>query len=1078
MDKKVNPSEFKKSEDFTTASIVVVILFLISAITLMILCVNGDILEKNIKKQDPPVLSSTYYQYINPWGDTQNISQPNTKNIDTSKFNWFTYENTLGIVKKPSISTAVEDFENGFSHLSETQTCFDEDQLVFKTGKRTCDGKGSADCIGSLGERYNRGEVQELNISGTGQGIPPCTSTIGSLSFNFLQTQDNSPIDSGTRFMTFEKIFVSPKNLELLDGDKKTQFYTQEGSLFFTNSILNPKDEEFFPLIRYLGKQDSDFKQNIKLVRYSFSNGYVLDEKGPYAEILFRPYSLYLTALFNNTKGQIEILEGVLPAGSDDYTPVQDSYTLSDKIRRLYLSGNEIDTTCTCNIIGGKLDISVYKRGTQSIQANSRLTVEGDNGEKTLGVNVSSTTYFSTFLTLSKNSKKWLLVPPLDIGGGKVMPREDRSQYVASLNGPPISSAWYKYSDRVSPYGPPRKDGNALSNALDGRDPLTTFGTNLFKTKNIEVNSNTSVLFRSILENRPQTDTNLLPTSGAPGTCVWWEIVENDKHDQVGVVHSNDKILVTNINFGSSLTNLGNSNSGMIYPNNFLEPFLKSVGKNNGFLDPSSSPFYSIQPWLGYKDDFQRISSFETWDRYKAMLSYFMVTTKGFSVKPGQKITDGQVTWQVTNPLGQVNVFGAEYFLDSNKEGFSVTDFVVNTSAGNIPNYKQDLKGYVVSLDYSNYQISGSFQTDGSYSNLKLTGSGSTGSGSTINVTVTQGSITSVTVVTQGSGYQDGDIGSFSIPVQGKDSIEVSNLIISASDRLYFYPAFAKNYAGQDIYKEDESGPVNKIMSFGFLLDQTKLTIVNGNIKLNDKPSNCIISGGYGYNTGDQIGINQVDQDGNSTVDPDLSKKAYSIFNVTSVDTETGTIKSGNLISNQVPIDKEIPSDYFSYNFYVADPSQTESFSYGKSPQQIAYIPDEEEKNMNSVITTGTTKQITDYIFRVSPGGVTNNVGLFTLQFPRLNYYPDTLYDQTRNNTISIRENLVIGKFIPYSSYYSETMTTTRKVFVYGVPVTEKIPPVKTYTYQIYNVNNCRFVPMAISQIYTRNIKDSSIPTF
>ena len=213
----------------------------------MALTINGDIFKKREGVSENSAIPADYFSTLNPWGDTSYTDKPNSLDMDTSMCNWFTYENTYGLTKTPNIANGLDDFENGFSHFSPSQTCIDEDQLVFRTAVRDCSGTGSADCIGNRGERYNRGSTQNFNSNCGGSNLPACVSTIGSLTFNFLQdpNSDSSPVDSGTRFLTVSKIYVSQKTFDAISADKSNNFYVNEGGLFEPNPTLSPKEDEY-----------------------------------------------------------------------------------------------------------------------------------------------------------------------------------------------------------------------------------------------------------------------------------------------------------------------------------------------------------------------------------------------------------------------------------------------------------------------------------------------------------------------------------------------------------------------------------------------------------------------------------------------------------------------------------------------------------------------------------------------------------------------------------------------------------------------------------------------------------------
>jgi len=1036
----------KSSTDLIDAVIGIMYIFFVFIIIALAISMKENWYGKKPSTKPPDLLPADYFNVIEPWGETTFITgnDVNLLGIDLSVCTWFTYQNLLNITKVPSVQNAIIDFENGFSHLSPTQSCIDSDQVVFKRAKRTCDGKGIAECIGIDGLSYNKNSSIVYNYPCT-ETIPLCSGSIGSLSFNFFENNQGrfSLIDAKTRVMTIETMFVSSATLAKLDSTPENQFYTRQGQLFTTSDVYNELgNEQYYPIITYQAKQTNNFKQTIGLRRYNYlEERYIASETGPYGEIIFRPGNLYLDVEINNTSDQIDgfsvnSIVGIVPELYRDQT----------KIRKMYKANTVIDTTCTGYIIAGNAYISIYRRGKEPVNVGDILTIlADDNTTKSLSITIATVFDFSIFFVFKNGGtpRKWLLIPPLDIGGGKIIPRRDRSSYMRVFNSPPFSEPLYDLAKTRPSQGVQRGSNDDLTNAYNGRNPLNSFSDGLYKDK-ITVNTGTKALIRTIVDSRPQFDSDIYPTLREGDIVAWWEILETSQGAKGSSMGRTSKALVSPIKYatGDDTFNLGT------YQNDHTENYLISIGDRAGQVDQTSSTFFTIQPFLGWKREETKNSK-----RWKAMLS--MILTNGSpNLIPGNRYIDGSIVWGLVNPQTQIVVYSPQYFTRASVSGGGIIDFVP-TDASASQKYKQEQNGLLFQVIFFGYELE-SDNADaiavienytGSISGLDVVGKGTEGK---VIVHFVNGNLNGITLQSPGKRYITGGNVSITIPVTPDfiDSpVTITNLLSDAENIRYTYVAIPQDQESNSYFTVTEND-TKKITKNGFTLIKNSIEIVDGQLKLLSSPKTSIINKGSGYTISDDLDknivyIDQIDQFGNSPITERIPSSFYS-FNITELDSEVIPIKTKSLFPQNIQINYP---NFVEYNFYIdTDDDRT----YGKSPQQIGYIDDPE---INEYISIGGESEFKNYLFRSAEQPFNNIVGINTLQFERLNYT-----DSTTVPSIQSRDNLVLGKFIPYTNYYSDNLDYEGDI--------------------LYNYNYVQYIPNGISNIYSRELDVDDLPTF
>ena len=471
----------------------------------------------------------------------------------------------------------------------------------------------------------------------------------------------------------------------------------------------------------------------------------------------------------------------------------------------------------------------------------------------------------------------------------------------------------------------------------------------------------------------------------------------------------------------------------------------------------------TLYPYFGYKTN-------EFWcggggfrcDEWKCGITYRVQYPSKSTFNYTSDYKDGDVTWNIVNAKSLINVFGYDYFGSSLTVGAQITDFVLSSGG---TTYNTSQLGVVQSIDPTAFQIiggtmmdSGTFPPSGD-PGLVLTGDQSKAKSCKINLTIQQGTVTSVTITDPGSGYSDGEYCTLE-PIKvtlkdgSADTLLLDNFLVSVQDTLYIYQAYPMN---EGAIIQPNTG-LSSYTSYGFTLDSTKVNIKNGVLSLTDNPQNCITTGGSGYIIKDNLSINQLDIKLNSTI---VSANAATITVKTTEDSGT-LIRVPPLINPSV----SIPDNFFTYNFYKQDPNAPDQPIYQNSPQQIGYIHPDLENDINTAITTGGPDQMKGYLFGELGGGFSDTVKLVTLQYTSLNYnvyYKDGSVPMT--NIVGSDERLTVGKFIPYCRFSSALRNGANL----------------NYSYDLYTTNDVRFIPNSITDIYTRKFTKTgrnSLPTF
>jgi hypothetical protein len=234
------------------------------------------------------------------------------------------------------------------------------------------------------------------------------------------------------------------------------------------------------------------------------------------------------------------------------------------------------------------------------------------------------------------------------------------------------------------------------------------------------------------------------------------------------------------------------------------------------------------------------------------------------------------------------------------------------------------------------------------------------------------------------------------------------------------------------------------------------------------------VSGGFGYQTGQDIYIVQIDSFGNILTEnldsttlgelinnqSDYAKLNYikvteSMLNTTPVPFSTSVNPNNLLINNSINTEINIKPDSYEY-FKVDDNDQL----FKKSPPQIIYMDSTTLNEAQKLLKNTTNPSALESFFYNSSPGIYppyTTIDYFkSLQYTSLNY--STVKD---SNNLSQFEDLVLGRFIPYSSftYVQENQNGTRG------------------NVTLYNSNYTQLIPYGIQKIYESTLTSLDLPT-
>ena len=418
-----------------------------------------------------------------------------------------------------------------------------------------------------------------------------------------------------------------------------------------------------------------------------------------------------------------------------------------------------------------------------------------------------------------------------------------------------------------------------------------------------------------------------------------------------------------------------------------------------------------------------------------------------YNILPGNYIIDNNVLWQKKDIFENICIFSDEYFFNKSyelfsfKQGENLTNFDISVSQP--ATYLTPKTGLLESIDYSNSTYDNNSGT--SPFTVFINSNEVNGLGGTARFSLNFQALPA---------QEKLQIYSFNINDQGQNCKDLNNGELTAGSIKVKNISFKTQ--DQDLIYVD----VGTSTSGGLTLKNVNLSSQNKQIT-----SATVAAQGYGYNVGQTIYIVQIDSLGNilteglqSTTVRQLldnldDQKKLNSFKITKdMLVQIDTIANYNLMRGGVNIEEYEPNNKnIQYKYYNND----KNIIYNKSPPQIAFIDN---------ITVGV--ELLELLKgKTDPSileGFLNSSGLFfppisginyikTMQFQSLNYNTEV------KNEIDAIQPLVLGRFIPYSSF------------------TYQAAGEKSAT--LYNSNYTQLIPYGIEHIYERYINPNSLPT-
>jgi hypothetical protein len=461
----------------------------------------------------------------------------------------------------------------------------------------------------------------------------------------------------------------------------------------------------------------------------------------------------------------------------------------------------------------------------------------------------------------------------------------------------------------------------------------------------------------------------------------------------------------------------------------------------------------------------------------------------------GNLIFDNQAIWESINPYDTVIAFDPNYFVQS--RSISIAHTIDLNSSGSIK-YEAKKTGLVnkITADKINYSFTeftaGSKQVLLNSDNTSLKIDPDPNNNAVIDLVFessqdTNGNpvvaLADILVTDPGSGYTNTSFDINAVALGASAGTQpVTNLNLVTREQTIIYTAVSLSLKGTT---PEPFNPVNsRINDFkngGMIIPEDDVTIDNGKFTLKSNITLGASFGGEGYNVGDIIYINQLDQFGNSLLGPDFDPIGISANAMKQLaNVEINSLQSA-------PNDKDSPAPYsllrsvtvsgntvatkndIIYNFWSDSKAQ-----YSPSPPQIAFVGQGLIDQLKDVIKEGSAEEISSFFAsskKDDSSFYTSIENIRTIQFTELNYsgsYKTTFFsDINNNNNLSTNAQPVLGRFIPYGWFRP--------------PVFELVAggwskfPTKLSDYYFYNNNYTQLVPYGLKNIYNRYIDPQNL---
>lgn len=1018
---------------------------LVVIILVLVAFLAKNVIKKEIPSQDGSVTKSSestgtlqqvnqYYKARDPWDVFKPVNfvfpeKNGFKVPGTDQCQVYTYENifadeeygsSLDVTNnvKPNINSVFLDYVNGLNHIGGDFKCISQDQIEAQNVSKTCKNDNSTfnSCYLSSGEIVQRGVSITYPYQCT--NLPKCTGKLGSLSLNFGLEElfDQARVNGNTKCIGISTISVPTDYNTLYPQGTDLQFYENSG-LIKVDTTLPPETTSFPVTLKNETCNPRAVSQKLLFNRYTFGEtqqtsgntssqelGYKISDTGLYTEILFKPLNAYLDYEFSGT-GSISSLK--LVSGGKDYPSGSFGYITSLKENGLPSLSNRANvsfdvTQVNKSVIKGSIIIieggSDYQQGQQYFISKGTCPY---NEETDALVEVISVYETNPNLVLRKRNTTSIAE------GIKWMffPQVD------------LSSVRYPITQRCNFLNP-----TTLSNG-DYTILSTTLQENqLFNKTNINGAVKQSSFSVGNIE-------DLVKSELLPGYCQ--DFTPNYPSQTF-----------QNLTPGCKLN-----------PTYFYDYIITTIDGDNIQL-PSTDPLFFFIP-----DNPESVQNYTT----------------------GSTITDGTCKVQVLDFANNICEFSPEYFQNSNG---SVTNFETLPRGVNTTLYKESDTGLVISVDVNEQpkSSSGNFVAN-TYTGIspvsQTTNSGGTtqGSGVIFDVSVGVGfnpntsinsPIVSVDIKSTGSNYNIGDLltlksseiglSGYSNPVIKVVNVETEKFIFKAIPTT----ATASSSSNGTLSSTPESASIEEfpVRDLSFIG-----SITNNSLQIS---SDSIVNRGFNYSILQTVFLYQLSLTTKTFIDSTYQQNIENYISNT-VSTATSSLSElisiivtdilGNEYSGLTPAPHSLlpennNSEFIKFNFLAES-----GMKLNPAPPQMVYGAEIFEGNQTLIDVFGSLqinkgKDIENFFISTKAGGRETSVTyLKSLQYEALKYTP------VNNNEISTQSNIILGKYIPYTSFTPmENVPGSNSDLPTGVSGT------------LYNNNFSVIIPYGLNDLYNTNI--------
>lgn len=1016
--------------------------------------------------------TDTYYTPTPVWGTSSSVAYEyqvgdNKYPInETAKCQVYTYENlagenefssTLDVVSqaRPNINTVFDDYVNGLNHIGGINPCISEDQIYAVNVGKTCSNDNSSHnkCYNNYGKVIPKGE--SISYPGRCTQLKTCEGRLGSLSLNFKV--ENNRINGKTMCIGVSQIQV-PTQIYNAPNDSfpdiDLSYYIEDG-IVVENSSLGVCDSYYPVTLRNEICNTRSARQKFLVTNYKFGpqqqkegensseqeNTFVPDSEGIYTSIIYKPLNAYLDMEFSDSGGIAEI---------------------------------KLTSPGTCYQANTKYNVIPFGSGALEWELQN---IGSDANEK------------------DKKKVAQVLISGLSGSNNEV------GSFIISDTGAGYTKGTCVYFSDIGP---------------------SSYGT-----------SATGII-TSIYETNPKIVLRKIPSPSEFQDIKWIFMPSLDLSSQRFPTQQR-------CNFIQQAETSKNEYSLLTIPLEKNTVFIESQFEGNNNFEMKSDYCTGIvtqYPAI----TFQNLTQFGTLNPF-SFYNYSVKSTKGHSPSQGEPhpfklerngtlrnfttgetFQDGNSTILVTDFSKNILQFPANYFINTTGSVLSYFPVPPGTVENSSPNdiYKLSDSGLIKQIKVNNNGSLGTSRVviTGSYSNVSpikaetSSGESSSGTSASFDIQVTASvdllhgkdtpNIIISSISNQGINYNVGDIltiNSSDIGLSGfsNPSLEVEETEL---EKFIFTSIPMRIQSGNPLILELESNPFENTSTEypirDFTVIGTLTTSQESPNTLNFEVYNDIVMDrGTGMVENYNMLMLQLDLKTSGIIDTtrfnnlvtylraknflNLSNDSSSYKKLIWINpTEVQTNQYGGDIPAPVSLVDDPGTGYYQFNFLSGS-----KMVLNPSPQQIVYAGEVVFQNLTLIeefilLKINRVDEITKYFFSQKSGIDTNVTYLKSLQYDKLKY------STTEDNNISEGDKIVLGRFIPYTSFtpmkrkkisrldkFKATFEnlSSNRTYKINLNVDSQLPTEPDNT--VYNDNYAQLIPYGLDSVYKTNVKYS-----